>query len=91
MFKGFNVGNWWYAKLGIEVLRESKIGENRVGGRGSDNEETTALESRLSDKTPTATVLLPLVVYDRKGPKAPVKHHWRTWVRSVSNLKKYGC
>lgn len=58
-----------------------------MGRGGSDDEETTALESELSQLGLTAVVPLPLAVSGQRGPKEPEEQSWRTWARSVSNLR----
>jgi hypothetical protein len=87
VFEGFDVRDRWHTEFRIEVLRESEIGENRVGGGRSDDKETTTLKSGLSYQIPTATILLPLVAYGQRGPEGLVEQSWRTWARSASNLK----
>ena len=88
MLEGLDVRDRRHTEFGIEVLREPKIGEDRVGRGGSDDEETAALKSGLSYLVPTTTILLPSVVYDRRGLKGPVEQSWRTWARLVSNLER---
>jgi len=80
-------------EIGGTRSSESKFSENPRSVRIEWEEEVAMMrrrrpwKSRLRFQTPTVTVLLPLVVYDQRGPKALGEQSLRTWAQSVSNLK----